>query len=83
MKMRWFRKTEELCSWIGPGCAGLVLAFRLIFPGVFSGMRDLLVDDRGEELTREVFDSFVGEEGAVPVDAVSTAALPISNRAPG
>ena len=69
IQMKQKRKAPAKRAWIGPACAAAVLVLRMTLPGAVSALRGVLIDSRGEKLTREVFEAFSGQFGSVPVAA--------------
>lgn len=61
------RKAPTKQAWIGPACAAAVLVVRLTLPGAVSALRGVLIDSRGEKLSRTVFEAFTGRSGSVQV----------------
>lgn len=63
------RMRNKTVPWWAAAAVAVLLLLRLMWPGLFSELRGLLVDERGEAAARAVFRQYAEQEksGAVRV----------------
>ena len=63
------RMENKIRRWWAAAVAAGLLLLRLVWPGLFSGLRGLMVDERGAQAARAVFRQYTDQEsgGAVRV----------------